>query len=275
MKRAFFVVAVAVVPLAMGAPCRAQELGAGRQSIEDYFHSGALNEQLIHARHIPKSSELAGVEDSKTLAGFIPECDSEDSLELPPKYLKDYKISPEDEGKLGRIMATARKYSDFKKALADGYVPTDIFEDGLGLAFAKIGLFTDRKYYFDKPDLLFYIKAREKMAFRLVSAAYVAGEYQPSKDFQITRKDSKELMKLWRPWDAICFKTRKGGVLSYHDAEDEDAGNCAGGRFIKKAWIMHVWLPLYNPNGLFTPRNPIAEHLDLSGKSFPFCRKKI
>lgn len=252
----------------------AQDMSQSSRNIEDYFLSGALSEQFIHARRVPAEKELAGVMDSKTLAGYIPECDDAGALDLPPKYLKEYSISAEDMGKLRRILDAGRKYSDFKKAMQDGYVPTDLFEDGLGLAFAKVPLFTDRKYYFDKPDLLFYLKDRAKMAFRLVSVAYVAGEALPGRDFKITRQKSRELIKLWRPWDGICFKTRKG-ALSYHDTEDESAGGCSGGRYIKRAHIMHVWLPLYNPKGLFTPTNPIAEHLDLNNKPFPFCRKKL
>ncbi|HAH06892.1 MAG TPA: hypothetical protein DCM05_10260 [Elusimicrobia bacterium] len=264
----------ALAALALAAPALAQDLGASSKNIEDYFQSGALVEQLIHARHIPKEKDLGGAMDSKTLAGFIPECDEEGVVDLPPKYLREYSISPEDKSKLQRILGAGQKYSDFQKALNDGYVPTDVFEDGLGLAFAKVSLFTDRKYFFDKPDLLFYLKDRAKMAFRLVSVAYVAGDRLPNRDFKITRQKSRELIKLWRPWDGICFKNRKG-ALSYHDTEDEDAGGCMGGRFIKRAHIMHVWLPLYNPKGLFTPTNPVAEYLDLNNKAFPFCRKKF
>lgn len=230
-------------------------------------------ELLLHARSIPSLKDLARVDEAPAVDPFIPGCASKDKLSVPLKYEELYRIPSKDMQKLQGMLAVAQKYSDRSKALADRYLPVDMYEDGYGLGLARPDLFTDRKYDLKKPDLLFYIKRRGQEEYRLVGMAFVAGPAQPPKDFLVTRKNSKELMKLWRPWDGICFTTKKG-ILSYHDAEDGKA-DCAGGTFIQKAWVMHVWLPLYNPLGLFTPRNPVVDHYDLNDKQFPFCSKMV
>ena len=38
-----------------------------------------------------------------------------------------------------------------------------------------------------------------------------------------------------------------------------------------KGWLLHLWLPLANPLGIFTPRHPGTDYIDLHGKAFPYC----
>ncbi|MFA6092588.1 MAG: hypothetical protein WCU88_03895 [Elusimicrobiota bacterium] len=273
MKQNLIAVASIAALLAAVLPCKAQEDSSRtRRSLESFFQSPGSKEAAFHARSIPIHGELGGADDSRDLAGFIPGCGAQGAFKLPSRYAAEYAISPQDKGKLQSILNVLKKYSSAKRALADGYAPVDLYEDGVGVAFARADLFTDRRYDLAEPDLLFYVKERDRAALRIVGAAYVAGESVPRKEFMITRRDSKDLMRLWRPWEKICFKSRDG-VFSYYDSEDGQK-DCAGGTYIRKTWVMHVWLPLYNPKGLFTPRNPLVNYLDLTGQAFPFCSNK-
>lgn len=249
----------------------AQNSGAPAPEFDRLLRTGALQEVLLHARNIPTSKDVGPLVEAKTLDPYIPGCGADEVLSLPPSYLKTYNVVPQDQRKLAKVMEAARKYSDVRKAFSDGYLPVNQYENGLGIAFAKSDLFTDRRYDLSKPDILFYIKERDRSVFRIVGTAFVAGDKTPSREFSVSRRKSRELPKLWKQWNDVCFKTEKG-VLSYHDSED-DEGSCAGGKYVKRTWIMHVWLPLANPLGMFGSRNPAVDHLDLTGKPFPYCAR--
>jgi len=235
------------------------------QSLKELLRSAALKEDLLHAHGVPKFKRLGGFHDTDSLAGSVPEIDASGGLFLPPKYEKEYSIPADDLRKLKSILGVAKKYADAEQAVAEGYLMADEYEDGVGLAFARPDLASVPRLDLAKPALLLYVKARGESAFFLAGVAYLSTEKTPPQEFRIARAGGEPL-KLWRPWEGICYKAR-GGVVTYRDAEDE-AKPCADGRLVPKAWIMHVWLPLYNPLGLFTPRNPVVDYLDLSDRAF-------
>ncbi|MFA6028388.1 MAG: hypothetical protein WC969_00905 [Elusimicrobiota bacterium] len=265
---ASFILMASVLLPGLPAPTLARSGG----DLESLFSSQERPEAAFHSRTIPTHAELGGADDSRDLAGFIPECGPAGTGKLPTRYAEEYSITLDGKTKLQAVLNVMKKYSSAERALADGYAPVDFYESGLGVAFARTDLLTDGRYDLGKPDLLFYVKERDRAVFRIAGAAFVAGSELPRNDFLITRKGTREIMRLWRPWEDICFK-RRDGLLSYQDSEDGKT-DCARGELIRKAWIMHVWLPLYNPKGLFTPRNPLVNYLDLTGQDFPFCRKR-
>ena len=242
---------------------------AGRPDLDKVFKDNKVSEDLLHAREIPVVKDLAGAERPGGLRRFLPSCEGPAAPYMPSAYAKEYVMPRTDADDMQGILRSIRKYSDVGKALDEGYRVSEEYETGVGVPFANPKFAKAGKADWSRPALLFYVKARGRQDYRLVGTAYIAAGAGPPAGFHVAKASTKKILRQWRPWNGLCFKTSKGRVV-YSDSED-GAAACEDGVYFKNAWVMHVWLPLFNPKGLFTPRNPIVDYLDLSQKPFSFC----
>ena len=163
----------------------------------------------------------------------------------------EVNISQADIAKLHEQLQLARqateKYRDINVARAEGYVQTTQDLPRLGAHFVKPSLVDD---VFDpaQPESLLYTR-RLSGTWELVGVMYLTPPGpNPPEGFAGP-------LDVWHYHTNLCFVGRV--VVGRTSAED-----CAarGGRFrARTGWMLHVWLYLDSPNGLFSAENPLLQ----------------
>ncbi len=243
---------------------------AAPASLERIFKENKIKEAWMHTGQIPPLDMVHTIDKAKTMKSYLPRCKGSGSIRVPYVYTKEYRLSRSDNKKFGKILRSLRKYRDVRKAVAAGYLLGTDYENGAGIPFANPDLIIRKKVNWTKPTILFYVKTRKKQSYRLVSAAYYAAGAKPTARFDAApRRKSDKPEPQWRPFDGVCLTIEKNQAV--YTIPKNGAAECPGGKFMKKGWMLHLALPVFNPSGLFAPQNPIADYLDLRERKYRFC----
>src|SRR5690606_20300328 len=116
-------------------------------------------------------------------------------------------------------ISTAR-YNHIGNALADGYVDINVVVPGMGHHYMKEAL-VDESFEIDKPEILVYSPHPVTGHMRLVAVEYAVPLSNPEPE----------------------------GFTGDYDEWDENTGF--------GLWLLHAWVWEYNPDGVFTPMNPL------------------
>jgi hypothetical protein len=147
---------------------------------------------------------------------------------------------------LDAAKAATEKYRDIDVARRDGFVQVTQFIPGLGLHMARIGLL-DRPFDPAEPALLLYMPDGAN-GMRLAGVAY---------DLPHTTDTPPEGFAggsdVWHFHTSLCFLLN--GTVTI--APDEGACSQLSGIFqAETGWLLHAWLFVENPDGVFVEQNP-------------------
>jgi hypothetical protein len=158
--------------------------------------------------------------------------------------------TPEQAQVLAQQLAAAKvateKYRDIEVARRDGFVQVTQFIPGLGLHMARIGLL-DRPFDPAEPALLLYMPDGAN-GMRLAGVAY---------DLPRTTDTPPDGFAggsdVWHFHTSLCFLLN--GTVTI--APDEGACSQLSGIFqAETGWLLHAWLFVENPDGVFVEQNP-------------------
>jgi hypothetical protein len=134
------------------------------------------------------------------------------------------KILPETLRELAKARRATAKYHDVSRALQDGYVDIHLFVPGQGFHFLNPQLKDDPKFQIDKPEILVYAPG-PKGGLHLVAVEYaVRTDQSPDAPEGFTGDDD-----VWHVEQAFGL------------------------------WVLHAWIWLDNPDGVFANNNPLVE----------------
>lgn len=247
---------------ALGASLASAQLDAWR----------TLREEELHTRSF---AHYAGNPDE-----LLAPCDKSGRLRLPPRYDADYSLTERDRQFFEGTLSAVKPYASIQAALDAGYLPVKGgFVQGVGLSLAHPERLQDGTYAFERPDILHYIKKSGAPLFRLVGFAYVAGEKRVGKmkNLDFSRKSRKKSAVSGTPggWGSrkdLCVIVEPGRSVSMLD-RSQMPGNCRGGKLYPQLFGTYTWLLVYNPNGMFSEKNPMIDFLDRDQKLTALCPK--
>jgi len=159
---------------------------------------------------------LAIIASLSLLCGGLPPA----TASAAPTGLAGEQLSPETRQELARLRQATARYHDLSQAVADGYVDIDVFVSGQGFHYLKPSLL-DGTFEVEKPELLVYAPNPQGV-LRLVAVEYAV--------------------------PVSLSATAPAGFTGDDDVwhVEPDFG----------LWVLHAWVWLNNPNGMFADFNP-------------------
>jgi hypothetical protein len=147
---------------------------------------------------------------------------------------------------LAASRAASAKYRDIAVAKAAGYFQVTQFIPGLGLHLVNLGISQER---FDpaKPQILLY-EPTGSGGFRLAGVGYAFTAASPVPPVGFAGGTD-----VWHYHERLCFLPNGSVTIT------PDAASChaRSGVFQRRtAWLLHAWIWVQNPQGVFTEYNP-------------------
>lgn len=166
--------------------------------------------------------------------GLISSCSTEENPEAVQEELEVFDLNGDIEAmstvedQLQMLRQLTMRYHSFEQAEKDGYAEESMFNPSpwvpnMGFHYTKESLLFDEEINLDEPEILIYVP-NEKGKLKLVGIEY-----------------------------AIPLFMSPEAPEGFIGDDDQWSVNphIAGG-----AWTLHVWMPLDNPDGIFTKDNP-------------------
>jgi hypothetical protein len=147
---------------------------------------------------------------------------------------------------LAAAKAASARYRDIAVAKAAGYVQVTQFIPGLGLHLVNLRISQER---FDpaKPQILLYEPNRSG-GYRLAGVAYAFTAESPVPPVGFAGGTD-----VWHYHQKLCFLPNGSVTITPNAASCRARAGVFQGR---TAWLLHAWIWVQNPQGVFTEYNP-------------------
>ena len=169
----------------------------------------------------------------------------EGGSEFGHQHAKPGPVTAEERVILNRQLTDARlatrRYRDIEVAKADGYFQVTQFIPGLGSHLANLAIPT---FIFDpaRPQVLLYKPVGGKMVLAGVAYSSAHVTNTPPEGFAGGSD-------VWHFHKHLCFT---GGLVTVTASKSE----CPGVFQEETSWLLHAWIWIHNPRGVFTEYNP-------------------
>jgi hypothetical protein len=147
---------------------------------------------------------------------------------------------------LADVKAATKQYKDIEVAKTDGYRQVTQFIPGLGLHmfnFKYAGTFDPLK-----PQLLLYMPTADG-SLKLAGVSYML----PHRS-EVAPEGFPGGADVWHYHENLCFL--KGGSVTI--ATKTDCAAIGGFHQGQTGWLLHAWIYVKNPGGVFTEDNPVV-----------------